>query len=444
MSIVATELDYKAVPVSHGTYQLSKIIQQTGGTTVTLTPAGAQESVFELAPRVMNLGKSILSFTATPAASGANQHNWFHIDGITCIRQIQLYTRTGTLLCDIQDLNKYMKMTMRRSHKVEQVSTFDKVTDGAGYFEGLRINNTLNDANVSTTVRPDYDGAATSILEPSYCISGDAADPSPVINFQIPLSRIVDSVIGLDRDQYFTETIYLKINWAPSIAMVFVATSATNPTNAANGGTVAFAGNVVLSGLTLYACIEQNPVIIQEVMNKASSGTLTYLVPYVHSLKQSVGTTTSQNLSVRYSRNHGEKLKKILWSPFNIVENINTTYDNTNIGAIKVTSYYTMLNNVRFTQFNYDTATGEDWMDKKHLFKGSCILSSNEYYYNWTHVEDFTNGNDNVNVDGGYDLNTGEVKYDIIATTANAQYMHYIYAIVQRKLTITPNGISIS
>jgi hypothetical protein len=443
MSIVATELDYKAKSISHGSYQLSKVIQQTGGQTISLTASGGLESIFELPPRVMNLGKSILSFTSTPELTAGKMNGMF-CDGLSFIREILLYTRTGTWLCNIQDLNKYMKMTMRRSHKIEDVTSFDKALHDYGYFEGLRCNGLdVNDAVNALFNRPTSnggEGSYTSILEPSYFIAGGLGTATPVVKIQIPFSRIVDSMIGLDRDQFFNETIYLKISWASSNQIMFAATDlAVDPRN----GAAAYAGTVAVSKLVLYVAIETNPIIIDEIKNTFNAGTLTYLIPYVNHGKQSL-TSSSQNISVRYDRSHGQKIKKILWSPFNIAETSNTAYDNNNTGGAKVTDYYTMLNNIRTTQFNYVVNDGDDWMDKKHLIKGSCILSSDEYYYNWVHVQDFTDGNDGSNVDDGYDLSTGEVKYDIITNTAGNTLMHYIYTITQRVLSITSSGITLN
>eukprot|EP00732_Lithocolla_globosa_P000407 Lithocolla_globosa_v1_NODE_121_length_6109_cov_174.362075.p3 type:complete len:177 gc:universal NODE_121_length_6109_cov_174.362075:3686-3156(-) len=160
MSVVSQALDYQIKSVEHPTYQLSKVTQQNGGTGVTITPASGQESIFELPPKVMNLSESILSFTATYAELNG-KYTWVYTEGIPLIRQIQLYTRTGVHLVDINDLNKYMKCTMRMSHKVEDVITWDKVGSSSGYFEGLSINNSY-DATTDSTKRPNHTGATAS------------------------------------------------------------------------------------------------------------------------------------------------------------------------------------------------------------------------------------------------------------------------------------------
>eukprot|EP00732_Lithocolla_globosa_P004890 Lithocolla_globosa_v1_NODE_4730_length_1378_cov_357.560847.p1 type:complete len:445 gc:universal NODE_4730_length_1378_cov_357.560847:1-1335(+) len=441
MSIVSQSLDYQKKSVSHPTYQLSKTTPQTGSTSVTVTTAGGNESVFELSAKVMNLSKSILSFSALYPDLDT-KYNWVYTEGIPLIRQIQLYTRTGIYLCDINDLNKYLKMQLRQSHAIEDVLTYDKIESGSGYFEGLTCCNTSTLTDVEA-IRPNNTTVKTIVSEPQYLTVGavgdDAVQGDVTINFQVPLARIVDSILSLDKDQFFGEITYLRIVWASSLQGAFTGDAADDPTDAP----VAFAKDITVSNLTLYTAIEQNPVINQEIMSKFNSGSLTYLVPYVYQNKQSLDNT-QQNLSVKYNIAHGQKLKKILVSPFNITERENTAYDNNNVADAKVLDYYTMLNNVRTSQFNYDTSAGDDWLAKKHLFKGSCIQSSNEYYYNWTAIEDFTAETgpevNTENLDDGLDL-TNEIKYDLIAVTANATHMWYVYAITQKSLKVQPEGV---
>ena len=102
MSLVSRELDYKSVDVSHGSYQLSKITPQSESNII--TPNGGEEAIFEIpGSKVINFGRSILSFQFTPGTAGSAKFNWIHCDWFPFIRQLQLYTREGLFLCDIQN-----------------------------------------------------------------------------------------------------------------------------------------------------------------------------------------------------------------------------------------------------------------------------------------------------------------------------------------------------
>lgn len=433
---VSKSLDYATKEVSHGTYQFSKVTPNNGSQSVSLTTSGGQESTFEMpGSKVFNPGKSILSFIATPAASGASNFNYVHTDGLPFIRNIQFYTRNGVYLTDINDVNKYCKMTMRRSHPISEVESFDKVGNATGVFEGLYTSNALITAVEAK--RPTNNVAKTNYLEPAYCVVGTDNTADPIITVQIPFSRIVDSVIGLDKDLYFSESVYIRIVWAPSTQIAWYGTSATVP----HTGAATYAGAIALTNVTVFTAIEQNPVITQSIMDKFNSSSFSFLVPYIYSNKQSL-TSASQNISLKYNAAHGRKLKRVLHSLFESTETGYLALENNNLADNKVLSYYNMVNNTRISQFNYDTSSSDDWLALKHLTKGMSLLSSNEFYYNYVMATDFIEGSHDPNLDDGLSLET-EVKWDFIGTTANATHMHYVYAVTTKMLTISPNGVTL-
>ena len=183
--VVDEALDYSKVVHSYGTYQLSRVVQQTGGQTVTVTLSGGQESVFELPPKVFNLSKSYLSFNLAPPATGTKQagipyFNCLNVDGLPFLRQIQLYTRTGMMLCDITDVDRYTNMIFRRENLQTDVLTWDvplntadavlAVAPATGAFEGLY-------ANKTNTIPKRYDGSnLASLLESNYVLIGGAGN----------------------------------------------------------------------------------------------------------------------------------------------------------------------------------------------------------------------------------------------------------------------------
>jgi hypothetical protein len=443
MNQISNELDYKSVEISHGTYALSRVSPQTPLATIPI--GGGVESVFELSSRVMNLGRSILSFTTTPEAT-ADKYQYQYLDGCSMIRSLQLYTRQGIYLCDINQLSKYMKMTMRRSHKVNDVINWDAAANGSAFFNGLKPNK--GDA----VTRPDGSALSSAVNEPAYLAVGAFGTATPVLSYQIPLARVVDSIVSMDRDQFYSDSVYLRIVWDSPANFISINTHATNPATAATGGPGAFAGTVGITNLTLFVAIEQDETISQALINKCKSNTLTYSVPYVYLNKININGA-QQNLSTRYNLAHGRVLKRLLWSAFHNIETSSTAFDNSNVAAngargSKITDYYTMLNNTRTSQFNYDVAAGLDYMTQKESLNGSCVCSSREFYYNRCHVEDFTglpsvSASETLNVDSGYDLSSGELKYDIVAQCANANYNHYIYAVTTKHLTCSPTGVTI-
>jgi len=441
MSVIGKELDYQQYAISHGSYQMSQVIQQSGGTAVGLSASGGQESIFELSPKVYNLSRSTLQFTVALPAPGTDYFNWLYLDGIPFIQQLQLYTRSGLFLADIQNVNNYANMTMRRSFKSEDVLTWDK----GNYFEGLIPVNDTKDTNLRYEAGSS---GSTSYFEPVYLSLAVAKNTAgPTVNVQIELRKIVNSIFSIDKDLYFGgEILYLRVVWNPSTKIAFGSKSATD----VETDSIAYPKGITMTNLKLYMAVEQNPTIENELKSKVNSAEgFNLLIPYVYQNKQSL-TGTSQNIMIKYSRAHGSKLLKIYWAPYNSTESASTCYDHRNVSQSKVTQFYTLINNVRTSQFNY-LCNGDDYMVQKNKLKGSCIYSSNEYYYNWVWVEDFTNNYSFIdkplnppeeNYIDGLDLST-EIKYDIFANTTNATYNHYVYAICQKTLVVSSSGISL-
>jgi hypothetical protein len=449
MNQISSDLNYKSVENSHGTYTLSQVTSQTPLTSIPVS--GGVESTFEIPARVCNLGKSYLSFATVAEASGADFQNFQFAEGISCIDSISLYTRQGIFLTDLTSASKYFKATMRSSHKVSDVTTWDTAISGAttetvgkGYFSGLQA------SKDSDVLRPDGGPLTSSFIEPAYTIVGTVNEATPVINYQVPLSRLVNTVVGMQRDQYFGDITYLRIVWQKPENFICAAKS---DVDASGTDKKKYAGTVGLTKLKLFLAIEQDNLIAQELINKFNSNTLSYTVPYVYVNKINV-PGSQQNLSTRYNLAHGRRLKKLMWSAFNNVETGATAFDNsncdkTNVVGSKTTSFYTLLNGTKSVQFDYTTAEGLDYMKRKGELEGSCIGSSTEFYYNNVYEERFdgmnsTSDSETLNVDTGYDLSSGELKFDVVAQMKTAANLnHYIWAVTTKTLSVTPTGITI-
>lgn len=441
-SMVSDSLDYATKSISHPTYQYSRIYPQVSignGLQVDTTA----ETTFEIPPRTLNLCKSFLSFTVTVPnmAVAATSFNHIHADGIPHIQTIQLFNRSGLFLANISYLNKYMNTTARYNNKLQDVLTWDKAGVDGGYADILRSSNDISTSeNALRTLTAGLD-SKTSYTEPSYVYIGEDVSATPVINYQIPLGRIKESIFGLDLDQNFNETVYIKIIWDSPAVIGYASTTATGLT------TLTSLSRYTITKLYLYISIEQNNEIIQGLLNKINTG-LSYNIPITYSTKIQSGVSTSLALSIRLNRSHGFKCKRIVWAPYNAIEIRNTSFCHNNEDSGVIVDYYTTLNNTRTAQYNY--TDGLDYMKIKESLSGSCIQSSDEFYYNWCHVEDFTNITklsdkpDTSLYDDGM-LLENELIYNITApVTQNVALNNYIFSICTKKLLITPQGMTLT
>lgn len=137
-AIIAKSLDYSSAQVAHGTPNLSKITQQSGSTSVTIDVTGGNTSVFEISPdSVINFSKSFITMTATPSAPVAGSYNKMRVLGMPYIRAIQLVTREGLFLADIQDCHKYLSTVLPLNTSTTDFIEADTPSDAYGTATGI-------------------------------------------------------------------------------------------------------------------------------------------------------------------------------------------------------------------------------------------------------------------------------------------------------------------
>lgn len=448
-TIVSDSLNYRSQTVSNGNYRFSKVSPQTPLSS--LGSSWGSESVFELSPKVFNLGKSVLSFTATPAGgtTGTNVTFWQHLSTMPWIKHLSLYTKEGYFLADLHDFSNYMKVINRLTTPLQDLKDNDVVRSASGYVNGLHPTNDLTTGPNGQRPTESAHPSRTAYTEAQYCTPGTkntAATPSATIHFE--LGNIPFSIFQ-NKDLYFGDTIYLKIMWNRAQDVLFSVDNAASNTNPVAAAPVAYDGTITIGSLTLYQAIETDNEVANAVMNKYNSGSLSFPVDYVYMNKQSLSGTLD-NLQIRYGRNQGRLLKYIFVAPFNSAEVKNTRYDHSVVlksGAVdtdKMKSLFSTINNERTTQ--YDINVGSDsWMIQKDTtLKGSAIQSSNEHLYNFSHVENLCGlpvvmGKDG-NVTAGMPLDTEILYHATINKDATTNVSYYTFAVASRMLQISPAG----
>jgi hypothetical protein len=463
--IAPREIDYRGKEFTALKYNYQRLIQQTGGQTVTVSSSGGQESVFEIPSVVFNPARSYIQFTAYFQESAtAGQRTWIPANLLPFWQQVQFLPRGGIPLVDLNNAQNYTQMIMAREKKFSDLKTaWDTNTAGAtaatatGFGTGTRISNTVNIVNYrlnNTTSSIAFDEFLYHYI--GAAAAGAAGDL--YINFKIPLSMFENTLLSADKDVYFGGMVTtLRLVWGAATKMAFTSSSATDATQgAAYPATNASAYNrsVAISNLSLLLAKEDNPIvqqnIIDQVMNK---GGLSFYYPYVWHDKRPIGPSTNHSVTLRYNKMHGLRLKKIYISAYNGIEGQNLIYDRLNTpGATqKINSFYTQLDNNRLQQYNLSclATDGDDWTLMQDGYKGSLILSSDMHYYNWLWEEDFgferppdemPTSPPTDNLVCGLDLGI-ERRFDLQAVTPNNTYNWYSFAVTQRKLTIGPNAI---
>jgi hypothetical protein len=454
MAEVSTQLDYRKIDYLHPTYRYSKILPQSGGQTVTITSAGNSETIFEIPTKAFNLPRSYLYFVMNPLTTGAGNINWLFQDTVSTFFQMQLYTRSGIYLCDIQNVSNYTKIASKPETRLQEFIDYDVYGNSTNYTESngrfLCRSNSVANSTTNTLLAPyagRFNNTSANIhyTEPKYLEPGTANTADPIFTISLPLGHIKNTIFNVDKDIYAGEILLLRLVWNNSNRIGFLGTSATNPVT----GAAAIGVNIAITGLTLYLAVEKNQDIVNSLMTQINSTGLQILIPYIYGYKNNPGNGTSHSISYRFNRGHGIKLQKIFHSAFNNTESTNVAYDHDNKGTSKVNIFYTMLDNERLQEINLNTATFDDYNFLRSYLKGSVIQSADMYYHNWVWIEDFslTENKDKLssNKSSGLDLSV-ERKWDFYALQVNndtaAQYNYYTFAVTQKMLTISSVGIT--
>lgn len=455
----ALELQYFRGKYIKGEYQWRQVFKQTGGNDQTLSTTGGEELVYELAPDVYNHYNDYIAFTFNVPAGGATLSNWTFADGVPFFREIQFYTTGSAPIIWINEADKYSNMTFRRNIKFDEMITNDKITDNAGLksLDAGSIFYGLNPSN-STVYRPTIAAAVTTgsntLGEPLYLFSARALNAAVSQRVVVPLRYFKDSWYGINKDTWLGgQNIYIKFVLNPISKIVYRSEAITNPTLNA----VAIAGGAItMTNIYYYACQETNQAIKQSVIDKVNKEGLSMYVPYINFHKKDL-TNTAQSIDNTYYPANGSKLLKIYWAPYATANGTNNAYDhdcawdyaaNPQVPS-KIGNFYTEINNVRTTPFNYSIQERMDWMLQSRKLKGSSILSANEYYYNWVWVEDFTTNDSTVDQDAQNELqnySTGldlknPIQWRATSTTANVALTHYVYGVTLRNLIIKPGMV---
>lgn len=444
MSEISNELNFEKKEMSHPEYKMHKLIQQSGGQTQVIS--GGSTSVFEIpADTVFNLSKSTIVHTSTMDQK-ANLANFMPADTLSHIQSIQLYTRAGVYLSDIQYCNNYLKIVRKPETSLEEFMTNDLGAHAVNTWGGLRRNNIIASAagaNATFQLRADNSAPDLSYTEPKYYFTR-TVNNALVINTHFKLSALKNSIFACDKDLYFAEPLLMRITYENANKARHRATAVTDVTN----GEVVPDGNFTLTNLALFLAIEQNQAVINGLKQKVMNGGMSLLVPYIHNYKTNLAAAVSMSVSLRFNRGHGQRLHKVYTSLFNGTETLSGAWLCSNVANDRVQSYYSMLNNSRLQEFNVTTASNEDWLIHEEKVKGSVIQSSNQYKNDWFHLDDWS-GLKLIDSQGAFNNVTGlsldvEQKVDIYLTTdGNAAYNIYNFCVTQRVLTVSPSGVSL-
>lgn len=459
MSQVSKELKYTSEVANHTSLVNSRIIPQ-GSDSVTLSASSTSEMLIEIPNKVYNLADSSLQFKmAVPAV--ASNVTALHTQGANMIDSIELYSRGGQYLVQLNNVSQYNRVVLPVTKKHQEVRSMDASIGGTS--QAIADNGSsgsnlfLSQAAASTTPTTGMTHNGSRILAGGADANGaifksygqdlnnfvvSAVNTAMYFKFDIPLSQIAPhTLLSMKKLFYAGQNLMLRIRWNATDRMGFQTTNADCTSAALSAITAAIA----LSDVRLNLKIETNPAIVSALVNKVNSSGLQFIVPYVHGYTYNSASGTSSGYTQRLNPSHGQRLLHVISALFHNTNSAGSSLDVSNVGDDKVVSFENSLDNNKLHEvIPLTCAQNDDYQHLKPILEGSCIESAQQYKYNRCWIESFRKGKscewvDNDDVIDGIDLSS-ERTYHQQYTTASAAYRQYYWFVCQRTLSVSPSG----
>jgi hypothetical protein len=452
-----SQLDFKLRQVAAPEYKMVRIpLNNLASSSVSIPSQGSQVLEWKLPVRVYNLARSYISYSMTVPSPGAGLYSNTFEDSFDLGSSISFGGAGGVELVNLQNAQNYTKIARKIATAIDDFMGND---DMSGLYKANTTNGALPAAGNSSNIVPGgySEGpinyiATDSYLESKYMASGAIVNTALTRHRQYPLGAFVGTLLGVDRDFFSPVEQYLRVQTSNGNKMAFSSTSAPG---VAVAGAAVQVGNINVSNVYLYLCVEQNQLVVDDIYRRLAEGKLAYRIPYTTSFKNVGSPANAQtNISIQLSQQYGRRLKRILHTVFNPTELSNTAYDCSNYNGTKVASYQTFLDTMpiqdRILSCLLPTAAGinqDDWLEnKKYLDRRSCYLSKEMYAINWFHIDQFFEPHDKdgslpeVNLDEGKSMDTA--KQWLFSCTAGsiAGLLHYTYAEFARDILVTNAG----
>jgi hypothetical protein len=376
-TVSSPEYDYQPSVLRHGSKIYTKIVQQTGGSSVTIPVSGTVESIFEIPIKAISLADTFIRGTLVTTAEAAFLWTFENVHPAT---ELHLMTRSGQYLSSNYRLANYDVLTTPWQTELEDFMS----NDAADRFYPSRDTGATANVGGRLTGTPQ----AVPYTEMKYGqVSASAGTLS--IPFTMRLGRYRDTIFALKKTMMFGDVLLLRVVWGPWQKFSVKNASGTDP----SAGTPAVPVNTVtVNNLAMFLAVETDSAIVADLVAHTNSG-YQMPIPFVNSYVVQ-GTGTSQSVTVKITGAMGFLLKRIIYAPFNNPERLNTALDHDNRTGTKISSYQTQLDSIVQQQYMVDCSSAnglyEDWNLHRKYCKGSTIQSRDMYQHNWFHLEDYS------------------------------------------------------
>ncbi len=474
--VTADQINYQQKMFSHPSYRFEPQFPNTFGQSIILGSSQTPVTI-NIPPEVFNLAQSYLNYSVELPQGQATTYTWVAQQALKEISHIQFYTGSGMWIVDLDNLQNYLDITLKKELEADEFLSLDSMTGVYANNSVVNVIPALRNANVaiSNVAALAANPSSINYMEPAYfqvasAISGAAQAGNMLYNVQFPLRLIKNTALSIDKNMYLGQTSYMKIYFGPLSKIAYSSTSNASPSAGTKSSysplSTATAGHTqaVVTGFQLMLAVESNQDLRSMIINQVSSSGLSYLIPYVQAFKNS-NSGTSQNISIQLDQGNGRSLMKVYHTPYNSQEDLDTMYDHSNNDTVsgslsialnqKVQQYYTQLNGKREQDITIDcTSAGPflDYMSHRRQLRGSILQNLNVFQYSWLHCSDYSDFGPRYDQDNkgelisGIPMSVAPLTWSFVGVVMRPllnTFQHYTWFVFIKKLTMAPGNVTV-
>lgn len=441
-----SEKDFSKVQINESFYKYSKIVP-LNKSSITLKEGATDEITFRITTVPHNISQSFIMYDlTTEAKTEAKVVLNLNLDTHPLLERIKATTETGVPLANLEYLPQYLKVMNPRQTSMKEFLSKDTSEQFYPSGELNTVNQTYAPAtglmHFGTDPISSSNSATAHISENKHTIQavhGTAATAISQSARTLPFSSIKNSFFSIDK------TIQMPVNYTIDVTFgspnKYVYGHSTD-----DGKTAEYKDNVTMSNICLYLCTETNQDAVNALNNVMNTTGFSIHCPLVQMSKRVEAKNSQITQTIDISRAQGDKLKRILISPFNPATKAPLCFDNSVNAGVDIVSYYSQFNNKRIQNFDIDVKQNMDWIlyRKRHPTGDDAIPTKEYFYRNYCIEEAFDSKGSIINNNNtdGVKLTNEQYTYDLILTTSgNVQYDFYRFVIYEKTLYINKDGV---
>ena len=194
--VTADQINHQQKMYSHPDYRFEPMFPNTFGQPINIT-SSQTPSVINLPPtEVYNLSQSYLLYTVNIPPPTAGSYIWTYQDTLAEISHMQFYVGANQLLCDVDQLQNYLKIIMKREVNNDDFLTLDPL--GRLYQSNSLVNAVpalRNNATALGVASATPNPSSINYVEPAYFSVG-VVSAAVSYNVQFPLRLIKNTIFS--------------------------------------------------------------------------------------------------------------------------------------------------------------------------------------------------------------------------------------------------------